>query len=398
MKHRSILKIILYVVIVVACLGVIYLVEVRGWNKLSVKSGRSDTSTAEASASSVESAAASAATSASSGETASDSPAAQSSAVASTTPVNFQQANYSDLLMERNAKTWGIQNWFYNEDGSAQALNTKRITDILAAKGIRNPIGDLGEADKLPTVRQLLKMTYMIKEDTSVAEDQIGDETLTNWSQAARLEKSAPKLDQEASADGIVRCLYYIDHGKAELSNLEERLPFFYQGGGFWDGSTWRHFDWQHAKFKINGHELWEAGCGFVATAMAISYLSEKIVAPTDFMENGEYTGDGAAHTVGVNSAKQYGIAAHQTGSWDEVESALRKGLPVMVLESGPSMWAKTGHYIVLSGLTPEGKVTVYNPGGNPHMQYHAEDYGTYTPDQITTSVKQDAAYTIFGE
>lgn len=168
MKHKSVLKIVLYAAIVVVCLGVIYLVEVRGVSrpdKHSANQKASSASVSEAAASSNKSAASSLASSAVS---ANGSTNVQSAAVASTTPVDFQQANYSDTLMERNAKTWGIQNWFYNEDGSAQALNTKRITDILTAKGITNPISDSGDAERLPTVRQLLKMTYMIKEDPSV--------------------------------------------------------------------------------------------------------------------------------------------------------------------------------------------------------------------------------------
>lgn len=312
-------------------------------------------------------------------------------------PTSFSEASYSEDLMRRNSVIWAIQNYFYNEDGTPQTINTKRITDILTAKQYTIPVKDVGDPSALITVRTLLKLTYLLAEAPDYPEDQVSDATLKNWSRAVRIETGEAQLDTEASVQEIIRCMYYIDHGKHELNELEQRYPFFYQGAGFYDGASWRHFDWQHAKFSINGHEMWEAGCGFVATAMALSYLSGKIIGPVDFMENGEYTGDGAAHTVGVNSAAQYGITAHRTSDWSEVESALRDGLPVMVLETGPSMWAKTGHYILVSGLTPEGKVTVYNPGGDVHFQYNAEDYGTYTPEQIYATANPDLPYTIFG-
>lgn len=312
-------------------------------------------------------------------------------------PTDFAEVSYSDSLMGRNSVIWAIQNYFYNEDGTPQELNTKRITDILAAKKYTIPVKDVGDPSQMMSARTLLKLTYLISENPNLSEHEVSDATLTNWSKAVRIENADPKLDEQASAQEVIRCLYYIDGGKHELTELEQRYPFFYQGAGFYDGASWRHFDWQHAKFSINGHEMWEAGCGFVATAMALSYLSGKIIGPVDFMENGEYTGDGAAHTVGVNSAAQYGIKAHRTADWKEVESALRDGLPVMVLETGPSMWAKTGHYILVSGLTPEGKVTVYNPGGDVHFQYAAEDYGLYSPEQIYSTANPELPYTIFG-
>lgn len=333
-----------------------------------------------------------------SGQTDEDSANAQAEGAAGAlSPTDFPEAPYSQDLMNRNSVVWAIQNYFYNEDGTPQNLNTKRITGILAAKNRTVPVSDTGDPSGMMSVRILLKMTYMLTESSELSEEEISDATLRNWSKSVRIEPGDPGLDAKASPEEVIRCLYYIDNGKHELTELEQRYPFFYQGAGFFDGKSWRHFNWQHAKFSINGHEMWEAGCGFVATAMALSYLSGKIIGPVDFMENGEYTGDGAAHTVGVNSAAQYGIAAHRTGDWNEAESALRDGLPVMVLETGPSMWAKSGHYILVSGLTPEGKVTVYNPGGDVHFQYNAEDYGLYTPEQIYSTANPELPYTIFG-
>lgn len=385
MKKKALIKGIIVAIVLLVCLAGIFIVS-RHPEFLNRKN-RTVSSNEIQEAASVKSTVTDAASSAES--------VAQGTA---SSPIEFSQAPYSEDLMKRNSVTWAIQNYFYNEDGTAQPLNTKRITDILTAKKYKIPVKNVGnEADLMP-VRTLLKITYLLSEAPDASEDSVSDTTLKNWSQAVRIETSAPKLNAKPSAEEIIRCMYYIDGGKHELNQLEQRYPFFYQGAGFYDGASWRHFDWQHAKFSINGHEMWEAGCGFVATAMALSYLSGKIIGPVDFMENGEYTGDGAAHTVGVNSAAQYGIKAHRTSDWSEVEQALRDGLPVMVLETGPSMWAKTGHYILVSGLTPDGKVTVYNPGGDVHFQYNAEDYGLYTPEQIYSTAYADMPYTIFGK
>lgn len=322
---------------------------------------------------------------------------AQSAPEAYASPVSFAAAVYSDDLMRRNAVTWAIQNDYYNEDGTPQSITSQKITDTLAAKNAAVPVKDTGDPAGLMPARTLLKITYILTDGQEFSEEEVSDETLESWSQAVRIADSEPDPDAGPSAEMIIRAMYYIDGGEHELNELEQRYPFFYQGAGFYDGINWRHLEWQHAKFSINGHEMWEAGCGFAATAMALSYLSGRIIAPVDFMENGEYTGNGAAHTVGVNSAAQYGITAHRTSDWSEVESALRDGFPVMVLETGPSMWAKTGHYILLSGLTPEGSVTVYNPGGDFHTQYSAEDYGTYTPEEIYATANPELPYTIFG-
>lgn len=384
MKRKVFIRSILVIILLLVCLGGLFMVSkhpgfLKGRGR-SVSTNREDT-VSEADSQSSESMAA-------------QSVSSQSQQIS---PTSFSEASYSEDLMGRNSVIWAIQNYFYNEDGTPQTLNTQRITDILAAKQYTVPVKDVGDPADLMPERTLLKITYLLAEAPDLTEDQVSDETLRNWSRAVRIETKTPDLDAQPSDEVIIRCMYYIDSGKHELNQLEQRYPFFYQGAGFYDGASWRHFDWQHAKFSINGHEMWEAGCGFVATAMALSYLSGRIIGPVDFMENGEYTGDGAAHTVGVNSAAQYGITAHRTSDWSEVESALKDGLPVMVLETGPSMWAKTGHYILVSGLTPEGKVTVYNPGGDVHFQYNAEDYGLYTPEQIYSTANPDLPYTIFG-
>ncbi|GEM_PF-4780058 len=312
-------------------------------------------------------------------------------------PTDFPAAAYSPDLIRRNSISWGIQNGLIAEDMKDSSVTRQWVKDWCAGQGFSFPDLETGDPGEILPTRTLLKLTYSRVQDPSFPLEAISDQTLTAWAQAVRLTDTAPDLSAPASAKLAARCLYYLEDGKYELENGLMRLMQFYQGLGFWDGRTWRHKEWPVTTFAINGHVMNDAGCGFFATAMALSYLSERFISPIEFKENGEYTGNGAAHTIGVNTAAQYGIPAHRTADWKEAKEALRDGLPVMVLE-GPGMWAKTGHFILLAGILPDGTLAVYNPGGDPHTQYNPQDYGFYTEDQINGTANPELTYTIFGK
>ncbi len=173
-------------------------------------------------------------------------------------------------------------------------------------------------------------------------------------------------------------------------------VPYFNQGSGFYENGEWTYTDWPYAAFNVNGHTMHQAGCGFFSTAMALSYVKQELIAPVDFKENGEYIADnGSAVTVGVHSAAMYGVPAYLTGDWKTVLSALINGHPVME-HVGPSVFTSGGHYILLIGVLPDGRIAVNDPG-------HAANTYTYCGAVFSQDVIQAAAkggnlaYTVFG-
>ncbi len=173
-------------------------------------------------------------------------------------------------------------------------------------------------------------------------------------------------------------------------------VPYFNQGLGVWDGTNgWVLTEWPECTFAINNHTMHEAGCGFFAAAMAISYLKQEIVSPIDFKENGQYSGDGAYVTVGLESAAQYGIEAVITGSWEEAYAALKEGHLVME-NVGPGIFARYGHFILLTGIMPNGNIVVNDPGNEFHTYWYT--WESFEPYQFKDSQHdEDTAFTIFG-
>ena len=175
-------------------------------------------------------------------------------------------------------------------------------------------------------------------------------------------------------------------------------VPYFNQGAGYYLGNgQWTCQDWPSITFNVNGHTMQEAGCGFFSTAMALSYLKQRIVAPVEFKENGQYIADeGSAVTVGVATAETYGVHAYFTSDINEVIEALRNGHPVMA-HVGPSVFTGGGHYILLVGYTREGKFAVNDPGHKDNTYfYNGVTFDANTILGATSSKDSATAFTIF--
>lgn len=173
-------------------------------------------------------------------------------------------------------------------------------------------------------------------------------------------------------------------------------VPYFCQSRGYWCNGEWAFTDWPDATFNLNGHPMRSAGCGFFSTAMAISYMRQLITSPVEFKENGQYVGQGSAVTVGLETAKMYGISAHITSDFDEVLQALANGYPVLE-HVGSQPFTSAGHYICLVGLMPDGTVAVNDPSHPQNSYWYS--YGTsFSQETIRRCAKDwSTAFTIFG-
>ncbi len=173
-------------------------------------------------------------------------------------------------------------------------------------------------------------------------------------------------------------------------------VPYFNQGAGYLVNGTWMYTEWPSISFDVNGHTMSQAGCGFFSTAMALSYVLGRIVAPVDFKENGQYiAGNGSAVTVGVASASMYNVPAYMTSDINEVMMALRNGQPVME-HVGSAPFTSAGHYILLVGVLPDGTIAVNDPAHVDNTYWYC---GVSFPVQTILSCVKDpsTAFTVFG-
>ncbi|TYQ17861.1 UNVERIFIED_CONTAM: peptidase C39-like protein [Acetivibrio alkalicellulosi] len=110
------------------------------------------------------------------------------------------------------------------------------------------------------------------------------------------------------------------------------------------------------------------SGCGPTSLAMVVSSLTDKIVDPVQMSkwsyENGYYCeGVGSYHSLIPEGARHFGLKVEGCSikEGQKLIDALAEGkLIIAIMSSGH--FTKSGHFIVLRGVTKEGKILVADP------------------------------------
>jgi hypothetical protein len=141
------------------------------------------------------------------------------------------------------------------------------------------------------------------------------------------------------------------------MSGTVMKIPMIYQ------------FDYKKTVCTIGGERksVSTSGCGATSMSMVIRYLTgDSSQTPYTLFKwaykEGYYSGDGLGHGAVSAMGKLYGV----TGSWvgkdgKKIVTALSSGHPV-IAHMGPGIFTKGGHYIVLRGVTDDGKILVNDP------------------------------------
>lgn len=112
---------------------------------------------------------------------------------------------------------------------------------------------------------------------------------------------------------------------------------------------------------KIGTH-----GCGPTSMSIVVSTFTDRNVDPIEMAawsyENGYYCpGGGSYHSLIPKAAEHWGLSVDRNLAPENVADALGEGkLVVAIMSKGH--FTKSGHFIVLRGITPEGKVLVADP------------------------------------
>ena len=109
------------------------------------------------------------------------------------------------------------------------------------------------------------------------------------------------------------------------------------------------------------------AGCGPTSMSIVISTLTGKIVNPQTTcafsMNNGEYVpGAGTAHSFIGNAPSNWGLTCERVGKdrMDYVVQSLKEGkMVVEICEAYTITGSGSGHFIVLTGVTRDGYITI---------------------------------------
>ena len=128
-------------------------------------------------------------------------------------------------------------------------------------------------------------------------------------------------------------------------------------------------FDYKKVVCTINGKgkSASTSGCGATSMCMVIHYLTGN-TEPTPYSlfkwayDNGYYKGDGLGHEAVSALGKLCGVEGKWIGkNGSKIVEALKSGHPI-IAHMGPGIFTRQGHYIVLKGVTDDGKILVNDP------------------------------------
>lgn len=122
-----------------------------------------------------------------------------------------------------------------------------------------------------------------------------------------------------------------------------------------------RWADEAYGRDKIGTH-----GCGPASMSIVVSTLTGIQITPFEMAqwsyENGYYCpGGGSYHSLIPNAAMHWGLSVDKNLDGEGVAAALDDGKLVVVIMS-KGHFTSSGHFIVLRGITAEGKVLVADP------------------------------------
>lgn len=148
-------------------------------------------------------------------------------------------------------------------------------------------------------------------------------------------------------------------------------------------------------------------GCGVTCLAMVATYLLDKEYTPADAAEQfGEYnTINGSKWVLFDDSAVELGLILR--GKYKReypnresvILTALANGQPVIAQQS-KGLFTGSGHFIVLVGLTEDGRIIVNDPNGENYDDEALKDgfANGFTTDQVLANCKVCWVYAAKGE
>lgn len=155
------------------------------------------------------------------------------------------------------------------------------------------------------------------------------------------------------------------------------------------------------ASMPYGSSTIKSAGCGPAAMAIVISTLSGQTVTPEMTaryaMEHGEYVaGRGTSHAFPTHAAQNWGLAVERVRRerMDYVVNQLKKGKMAVVICAENTISGSSGHFIVLTGVTRDGYITIADPGSRSRTGK------VYSPSTIQSYARDlsDGGIWIIGE
>lgn len=122
-----------------------------------------------------------------------------------------------------------------------------------------------------------------------------------------------------------------------------------------------QYFQTDYPFIKYGNDTIGTSGCSITCMAMVATYLTDHPYMPDElayhFGSYGKNNIERLEYTAG-----QLGLPYEKNFDWRETKEALAAGKVAIVMENGNSPFTDQQHFIVLTGLTEDGKVLIHDP------------------------------------
>lgn len=210
-----------------------------------------------------------------------------------------------------------------------------------------------GEGDAAETMRTLVIDIEDLDPDALMRKLSFSEEEET-WARClyATLSEEQYVGPQDGDGEGY----YGTNYGDITFSDADTPVIYYNQTDERWGNK----------KYGKSG-TIGTSGCGPTALAIAVASLADSSVTPLDVakwsMENGyRCEGNGSYHSLIPNGGAHYGLTVTGIGrDSKKLVEALEDGkLVIAIMTAGH--FTRSGHFIVLRGVTSEGKILVADP------------------------------------
>lgn len=103
------------------------------------------------------------------------------------------------------------------------------------------------------------------------------------------------------------------------------------------------------------------SGCGITCLAMAATYLTDREYLPDDLAWHFGGYGENNIQRLDYGIA-QMRLPCEKNHDWRQTQQALQEGKIAIILVDGRSLFTKTEHFLLLTGINEEGRYLVIDP------------------------------------
>ena len=181
-------------------------------------------------------------------------------------------------------------------------------------------------------------------------------------------EMTEPEVKEAAMEESEETTPVYVEMVDASVEmQIEETTPVYIEK--YSEVPLYNQLDYGTARY--GNSTVRKSGCGIASYAMVLTYLLDREILPDELagMYHRYKVEGGSSHCLFTDTQEEWGVTV-QNCYWKEawldgkVMEALANGQPIIANVHKDSVFTDGGHFIVLYGLSEDGKILVRDPNG----------------------------------